>query len=1025
MSVTSVAGLARRAAKIVTALVWLVLVPTAVFAQASIAGVVKDAGGTVVAGVTVEATSPVLIEGKRTVITDAKGLYEIVDLRPGIYTVTFTAAGFNTARRDGVELSGTAASDVNAELVKGAVETVRVVADTATVDVRNTTQQAVVGAAVTDNVPTSRNIANAAAAVEPSISLGAAQTNTFNGMGSQDSGGSSGDNGTGASAHGSSESQNRRAGLLITSGVYTTDPAFYAEQVSETAGATGEAAIGGVKTRLVPKDGGNTFKGTVFGIYANDSMQSNNLTAQLQSEGLKSQNAVKRIREFNPGFGGPLLKNKLWFFVAYREQIADNWIGGIFADPNQNVANFTDPNNLLNPGDASLLTQREFDGGLWRVGDGRLTYQLNAKNKLAGTFSTERQCKCPSYISATESSGIYNKWGYPYHMITAEWTSVITRRLLFEAAVKTENGRQGWYPMLNYPEQNPEPWRVNPVSSYNPLGTNPDVIAFMEQSTGIYSKWWTGPFNTNPATSKGERAAVSYVTGTHALKVGFENGSSWVGNGPFNPGPNWRYTLNKGVPNTITLYATPYLGQSQVDANLGIYAQDKWTLKHLTLSGGLRFDYYKSSFPQQTAGPAQLAPTRNVTFPWTPDVSGWKDLSPRMGAVYDLFGNGKTALRASLSKYVTTAGSGQNNPIVNMINTTTRSWKDDGTGGGIKGDFIPQCDLTNPNLNGECAADANTNFGKSVPGQVVDPAILSGWGVRQYNWEFSVSATDQLLPRLTVNVGYFRRWFGNQVTTDNLAVGPSDFSQFSIVSPLNPGLPGGGGQTLSGLYNLNPNKFGVPVQNFLTLADNYGGAIQHWNGFDFTANVPLKAGLQLRGGASTGRTSIDQCAVQAALPELIATATTATPSSYCHQDSPFLTRAAAIFSYTIPKVALQVSGTWTNNPGPLITANYQASNASVQSSLGRPLSGSASNVTVNLINADVSHALYGDRYSQLDMRVARVFRYRSSRLNVNLGLFNLMNASAVTLYSNAFGTFLQPQVTQLGRFVRLGTQFDF
>ena len=327
---------------------------------------------------------------------------------------------------------------------------------------------------------------------------------------------------------------------------------------------------------------------------------------------------------------------------------------------------------------------------------------------------------------------------------------------------------------------------------------------------------------------------------------------------------------------------------------------------------------------------------------------------------------------------------------------------------------------------------ANANFGTNILRTAYDPKTLQGWWTRGYNWEFSVGAQHEVLPRVSLDVGYFRRIYGNFYATDNLALALSDFTAFSITAPPDSRLPGGGGYLVSGLYNLNPAKFGIPENNYVTPASNYGTQIEHWNGVDIAANARLKQVL-LRGGVSTGRTSTDSCQIVAQLPELIAgvgiiaaipgaTATSATPQNYCHVDTPFITQVKALGSYTIPKIDVQLSGTFQSIKGPQVVANYNAPNAVVIPSLGRPLAGGAPNVTVNLVPPAT---MYGERLNQLDFRFGKILKFGPTRSVASLDLYNALNASSVLAQNSAFAAWQRPQQILTARFAKVVMQLDF
>jgi hypothetical protein len=266
-----------------------------------------------------------------------------------------------------------------------------------------------------------------------------------------------------------------------------------------------------------------------------------------------------------------------------------------------------------------------------------------------------------------------------------------------------------------------------------------------------------------------------------------------------------------------------------------------------------------------------------------------------------------------------------------------------------------------------------------------------------------------------VDAGYFRRWYGNFTTTDNRAVGPADFAPFSIVAPQDARLPNGGGYPVSNLYNLNPNKVGQ-VDNFFTSASTYGKQVERWQGVDVGASTRFQ-GIVLQGGISTGRTLTDNCEILAALPELAPTS-----QPYCHYEEGLLTQVKAFGSYTVPRVEVQVAATLQSLPGQEIAANYNAPNAVVQSSLGRPLSGGAANVTVNLVQPG---SMYGSRPTQLDLRLGKLLRAGTTRTTLSMDLYNLLNSDTVLTVNNNFAAWQQPQSIMQARFLKFSVQFDF
>ncbi len=1010
----------------------LLVLPAVAFAQAAITGVVKDASGAVLPGVTVEAASPALIEKVRSVVSGDTGQYRIVDLRPGVYSVTFQLPGFGTVKRDGIELRGDFVASVNADLKIGELqETVTVTGESPTVDVQSARVQTIMDKDVIAAIPSSRN-ANGVPALVPGLSRGG------------DSGGITGGSGGMAGfIHGARASDSRTLHDGINTGwagansnAAVSNVAGSQEVVLTTSGGLGEAETGGVTLNVIPRDGGNTFSGSLFMSGANGSMQGSNYTQSLRDAGLRSPQELKKVFEFNPMGGGRIIRDKLWFYTTYREITAENTIPGMFFNKNAG-----DPTKWLYEAD---LSRPAFSDSLTRNAIGRLTWQVSPRNKISFNHSeqydTQNRTGGGSATRSPEAQGL--RLYTPGHIQQVAWSSPFTNRLLFEA---------GWGNYLS---------RYANLAPRIDGSHNDALISVVEQCSAgcannggiaglIYR--FNQPFQ--PAaygferhqigTLAQTRASVSYVPGQHQMKFGFQGNLSHPSQAYFNFGPIIGYRFNNGIPNQLQQNAI-YPGSVKFQRNImmnSFYAQDTYTRQRLTVQGGLRFDSIGTSYPDSGAGgpsESQLMPVRIFYPAGSTEGISWKDLTPRMGAAYDLFGNGKTAIKVNVGKYVTALTASNSdldlNPLIRTNLVTTRTWTD------ANSNYVPECDLRNTGANGECGALDNQNFGKEVFTKAYDPDLINGFGKRTYNWEMGFSVQQELLPRLGVTAGYFRRSFGNFYTSNNRLTTSADYTPFSITAPQDPRLPGGGGGTVSGLYNLVPAKVGVEDM-YAQLSDNFGKMTETWDGVDVSVNARLRNGLTVQGGTSTGRRKQDNCEVRAALPESYTWAqTTAVQGArvtqstlgladpYCRTVEPFLTSFRGLATYIVPKADVNVSVTWRSDPGPQLAANYVVTNAIAAPSLGRNLS--SGNVTVNLIEPGT---LYGARLNNLDMRIAKILRFRGTRAQLGVDVYNLMNSDAVTTYNNGYtaptaargSIWLTPTAIAPARYARLNLQFDF
>jgi hypothetical protein len=1013
-----------------------VVVPAVAFAQAAITGVVKDASGAVLPGVTVEAASPVLIEKVRSVASDDTGQYRIVDLRPGTYLVTFTLPGFSTVRREGIELTGDFVATVNVDLRVGSLEeTITVTGESPIVDVQSVRVQTIVDRDVLTAIPSSRS-ANGIQALIPGLSSGG------------DSGGITGGSGGMAGfIHGARASDSRTLHDGINTGwagansnAAVSNVAGAQEMVLTTSGGLGEAETGGVALNIIPRDGGNTFSGTLFMSGANGAMQGSNYTEALKAAGLRSPQELKKVFDFNPMGGGRLIRNKLWFYLTYREVTAENTVPGMFFNRNAG-----DPTKWLVDFDTS---RPAFVDSVTRNGIARLTWQATARNKISLSHSEQydRQNKTGggSATRTPEAQGM--RLYTPGHIQQVSWSSPFTNRLLLEA---------GWGNYLSrYANTAP---RVDGSHNDALISVVEQCSAGCPNNGGIagliyrFNQPLQAGFERHQIGTLAQmRASASYIPGSHSVKVGYQGNVSHPSQSYFNFTPFVQYRFNNGIPNQLNQTAV-YPGTVKFQRNIlmtSLYAQDTYTRGRLTLQGGVRYDSIGTGYPDTAAGGAdyQLMPTRISYAAGTTDEIHWKDITPRMGAAYNLFGNGKTAIKVNIGKYLTALTASNSdldlNPLIRTALNTTRTWNDFTypAGDPRNGNYVPDCDLRATGITGECGAMDNQNFGREVFTKSFDPELIHGWGKRTYNWEMGVSVQQEVLPRVGVTVGYFRRWFGNFYTADNRLTTTADYTPFEIPIPVDPRLPGGGGGTVTGLYNLVQAKVGQE-DLYSQLSSGFGEQTENWHGVDVSVNARLRNGLTAQGGMSSGRRLQDNCAVRAALPETyswasttavqttrVLTSTGGLANPYCRVVEPFLTSVRGLATYVVPKIDVQVSGTFRSDPGPDLAANYVVTSPVAFPSLGRNLS--SGNVTVNLVEPGT---LYGARLNNMDMRVAKILRFGQTRAQFGVDIYNLTNTDVVTSYNNGYtpptatrgSIWLTPTAIQPARYARLNVQIDF
>jgi len=802
----------------------------------------------------------------------------------------------------------------------------------------------------------------------------------------------------------------------------------------------GEVDRGGPAFNIIPKSGGNNFNGTAFFSNAGEWSQGSNLDDDLRRVGITEPPGLIKNWDTNLAVGGPIKRDRLWFFNNLRSYGTHQTIPGL--SPN---ANALDPTKWNYVRDTNTQARSAGDKKIEAI---RLTGQLTPKNKLGFYYDYQANCAGSALVNTgdgcrergddwialgttTTSPESANMWPEREKITQATWTSPATNRILMEAGFSSFSSKWGGYP---------------------PPGSQTGLVAVTEQSTAAgvpvpnftYRGWNSAAENNQQHNIW--RASLAYVTGAHSFKVGYQAAHE-VYRQYQNADNQLSYTFNNGVPTQFTMRIAPHI-QSNRTRYDGFYVQDQWTHQRLTVQGALRYEHAWSWFPEGENGiTADNRFGSTYMFPRQDGVTGFHDITPRMGAAYDLSGNGTTSLKVNLSKYLETAQNGGlytiANPAVTYQQTTNRSWTDGNR------NFIPDCDLMNPaaqnNLasgGDSCGAWSNSNFGNQFVTTRANPDVQHGWGVRQYDWQFGIALQHEIIPRVAIDVSYNRRWWGNHFFTDNLALSPLDFDQVTIAAPQNPNLPNGGGDPVTFFTRNTRSPLGA-TDNYFTSASDYGDVTAYWHGVDAQVNARLTNQLFLQLGASGGRGVRDYCAVAEKLPELYVTAGSLLVNQQiasCAISEDWLTSIRGAATYTVPRIDVLVSGTFRSTPGVApagnavasngnsLSANYNVTSAILQAQTGRPLAPGLPFQTVNLL---LQGHTFPDQLNSLDLRVGKNLRFGHTRTNVAIDIYNLFNSNTGTAYNQTYdpvtngSTWLAPTQVLNARFARFNVTFDF
>jgi carboxypeptidase family protein len=1103
-----------------------------------IAGEVDDSSGAKVPGAKVEVSSPALIEQARQTVTGDDGLYRIVNLPPGVYSVTATQSGFSTSKREGIEITTGFTATVNFNLTPGSVtQTVTVTTEAPVLDTQDSVVQKIVSNAVLEALPIGKSASDYPALLPGAIAPAA----------NQDVGGLKGEQSQGFRIHGSApvDFTQLRDGMYygaMTGGgsnqLSSNNPTATQEVQMETAGYTAEDWNNGGHVNIIPKSGGNDLHGAFQADFGSKALQSGNVTPALQGLGVPSPSSIRSLYEVAGGVGGPIKKDKLWFFADARHWISSSDQAGanFFYDANEAAAF---PNNLYYAADAS---RPAYDVNTYTDVGLRLTWQATKRNQFTENFIQERNCNCYYTIS----SGLLAPEATTHHWYVhdwrnqATWTFPASNKLVLwagvTAVVSAIDARSSG--------ETPTSFAVTDSSANFTYGANGTALnaggtyglTSQTQLNGNFTaSYTTGPhsfkFGVSEMDPRGSRAATfSNLAGANGFPYGVQLqmscqtitttagapypasllSAAGLPTTPYKLGgrnaPAGQLAAPTIAPTTLNSLSCPVvpgvstqaLLPSQIvqflapvdfalnEADHALFAQDQWRIKRLTLNLGLRFDWFQGKDPAQTEPAQPQYGLAAKSFDAVHSAADWKDLNPRVGVAYDLFGNGKTALKVSVSRGVLTEGlsTGSNitlltNPVNELAATTTRSWADfsgtfnplnDGAnftlGAGSGTSTQPGAVACNSKTGLNCAlGPANTAgfYNQSIASVTYANNVTHGFQNRPYDWMLSASVEQEVVRNVAVSIGYYRTWFGNLTVAQNTAIPATGYDQYCVTPPASTAYPGFGGTQLCNLYDPQPQYRGAATY-LVQKASAFGKESDVYTGFDATVNARFH-GLILQGGVTAGHEVTNYC-VQVNSPEDLFWVSNPSPgassilefsnnnatnvSNVQGNINPLVNDAAPCYInppwyqnlqfkmiavYTLPWWKIRLSADEQNLPSIPLQGTYSFRSTDV--SFINPTSGHTTLVGCALCKAEVvapQTVFPFGRDNQLDFRLARDFSITERwKIEPTADFYNIFNANPILTVGTAYNTSAPGtpgawrNATSIlpGRVIKFGVHLDF
>ena len=796
----------------------------------------------------------------------------------------------------------------------------------------------------------------------------------------------------------------------------------------QTSGASADRSGGGVTVNMIPREGGNRPSGNFKTNYRPGRWIGDNFTARLRDMGMLSSGTLEYLSDFTGSQGGPIKRDRLWFFASYHQFNTGDVVPGTLFDDG---AQGTDKQHIRQP----MV---------------RLTYQLTPSNKVSGYIEITDKQRSHDMVSQVDPETAASRWTSPnYSTGNVKFTSTMSSRLLVEGGYsmnreyRTVQAQEGIYKDRGTPE-----WYAS-ASRTLQTGGNARTTA----PTTSFTHDWPARDNV--------QASVSYITGSHHIKVGFQY--QW---GRFyhfvdaNADLTQRYANVTAVGNEwifsnpvdVVVRNTPVSSIDRLNRDVGIYAQDSWTTKRLTVNYGVRWEHINAQNDAYAVPAGRFTPERSI--PAVKNVPNWFDWAPRFNMVYDLFGTSKTALKYSLNRYNFAAGTALANSF-NTLTSTTRTlpWTDVNSDGIAQGDPVVNPDgsyapcVGYPSAVCEIDMAALRSTNGTWFGTPADADVYPGFP-RQWSLESVLEVQHELLPRLSVTAGWTRSDDYNLRKTINRFRQEGDYVPVTIFNPIT-----GDPITIYSIKDAATRARLAQSGANLEYVEDERKAPYNQYSIEFRAR-PYR-GAQIFGGFVASRLDSINCGtsrsdlvvnpndefycdtttidrpiakdfrIVASLPIRYGVTLGIT---YLNNDEGAFQPTYAIVPGTsaaatrYPDGAANSTRKVANQPAPSCPTHAGCVPGAPVLPSGFILPLGATSITVPLEPPGVTRR---ERLQQLDLRLSKTFRVDRLTIGPTLDVYNALNSDKIfnyqsANYANTSGTYLVPSTILLGRVIGLG-----